>query len=133
MDNTEYFKRKISPLDAAVEWFIKGMNIGLIYAYAFRSEVLPMPFRSMRIKHMYTFVYKNSIYTGGVLATWWFFNKSFEIFTNKDFWLNYSLSGFLTLNIWQSRLGLTRAAYKRHVIPIVIFSGVLGKIISSNS
>ncbi|OMJ92021.1 hypothetical protein SteCoe_5340 [Stentor coeruleus] len=133
MDNTEYFKRKISPLDAAAEWFIKGMNIGFIYAYAFRSEVLYESNRSLRFKQMSSYMFKNSVYTGGVLATWWFFNKSFEIFTNKDFWLNYSLSGVLTLHLWRKKLKLSPVIYKRYIIPIMIFSGVLGKIITSNN
>ncbi|OMJ84944.1 hypothetical protein SteCoe_13852 [Stentor coeruleus] len=133
MDNTEYCKENNLPLDAGVEWFIKGANIGLIYAYAFRSEVMPMPSKLMSIKHMSSYMFRTSVFTGGVLGIWWFFIKTFENITKKDFWLNYSLSGIVIFNVWSDRLNLNPAAYKMQILSVVIFTGVLGKIISNTN
>ena len=84
MDNISYFKLKISPIDAAVEWFVKGFNIGLIYGVCFKSEVkwksLPHQSRLNALK----FIANNAVYTGSVLSTWWFFNKAIERIIEKD-------------------------------------------------
>lgn len=130
MEHQNYFKLKITPVDAAVEWFVKGMNIGLIYGYCFRCEV---PQHANPFQHkvqVMKYIARNSVVTGCVLSTWWLFNKSLERAFQNDFWGNYSVSGVLVLLIWHRQLDIAPQNIKKYIVPAALFCGILGKIIS---
>ena len=132
MDSVDYYKLKISPIDAAIEWFIKGMNIGLVYGYCFKEEVMRIPDRRLYRVNVTKYIMKNSLYTGLILSTWWFFNKTFERIIEKDLWINYSISGAIVLVLWRKQLDITQANLKKFFIPTMIFTGFLGKLITDD-
>jgi hypothetical protein len=131
MDPVSYYKLKISPIDAAVEWMVKGANIGFIYAICMNAEVERGASKLLFWQNFGKFAASNSFYTGTVLGTFWFFNKTFEIITERDVWPNYSLSGMISLMLWKKPLKVTNA--KKLLLPTAIFCGLIGKLITSGN
>jgi hypothetical protein len=133
MENKNFYKQRIRPFDLAVEWLIKGANIGLIYGLTNLSEVPKTSSFKENFQKRAWFVWKNSWQTGCVLGTWWFFMKTAEIVISQEHWGNYSVAGVLTMVTWQKVLEIPGNKVLRTVPTAFIFSGVLGMIIISNT
>ena len=133
MDHKKHYKQKIRPFDSAVEWLLKGGNIGMIYGFCNLSEVPKTNNWTQNLKNQRNFVWKNTWQTGCVLATWWFIMKVGEVVISREHWANYSVAGVLTMIAWQKILEIPPNQVLRYVPISACFSGILGLIIISNT
>lgn len=70
-----HYNTQIRAIDAGVEWFVKGANIGLFFGLFFAPvDVLPGAYYIPRCGLS---VVQNMGVTGGVLGSWQFFVKGF--------------------------------------------------------
>mmetsp|Transcript_32046 Transcript_32046/g.55263 ORF Transcript_32046/g.55263 Transcript_32046/m.55263 type:complete len:101 (-) Transcript_32046:1834-2136(-) len=100
MASTDPYINKIRPIDSAVEWFLKGSNIGLYFGVFFAKYDLLKQGKQLTPVTVGSYVAKSMFMLGGSCATWYFFVKVLEHARKIDDGINYGLGAACTLTIW---------------------------------
>ena len=127
MAHSDPYLNKITPVDAAVEWMVKGANIGFYFGVFFcKTEV---PKEGLRIPYRLALcanVLKNMGVIGGTCSTWFFFVKSLERGRKVDDWFNYSLGSVITLGAWHRVWEIPTKGLPRAMLLTGSVAGILG-------
>ena len=118
------------PLDACVEWLVKGVNIGLYYSLFYAKREIPQVniTRSQYYISFASFTLKQCMLFRGILGTWQFITHATANARKIEDPLNFAIGSMFTLIIWHIPLKIPSNKLFLNSIFVGAVGFALGKI-----
>ncbi|CAG9315657.1 unnamed protein product [Blepharisma stoltei] len=131
MASSDYYVNKVSGVDKAMEWLIKGANLGFYFGLFFaKHEVKRNDMGSLRYSGALSFfVIKNMLVAGGSLATLMFLVTALEKSRRVNDGLNYGIAAGITLTLWHKAWEIPRNHLGKYIILFSLGAGYFGNML----
>jgi hypothetical protein len=126
MASSDLYINKIRPIDTAVEWLLKGANIGLYFGLFFAKTDLIKQGKAVSVVNVAAYTLKSMAILGGSCATWYFCIKTLERARKIDDGINYGLGATATLALWHRLWDVPTASLPASLLKATVIAGVFG-------